>query len=277
MPENWIMVVQTGSAIRRHRVQCATLRGLGLFGIRHMRVLKDTPEIRGMIRKVRHLVHVFDGPLMGEPTLEKARAFETLRRFNRRVARSERSAFWRRYADTIPNVVIRMNQIQIEQTGPAQVALQGIVHSFLEDFDQDEIEAFVLAYRQYTQNNDPISIGSLGKIYEEAWMHLGARKNFTEVRRRYNQSLDANSKLLIGDRTMTTRELVEIVIYGGLAHSNPEKARIFEEWENSGIMGFVWAEFFAAMRDLMIHLRMLRTLNEQVLALADPKPTKASL
>lgn len=170
-----------------------------------------------------------------------------------------------------------MNQIQIEQTGPAQVALQGIVHSFLEDFDQDEIEAFVLAYRQYTQNNDPISIGSLGKIYEEAWMHLGARKNFTEVRRRYNQSLDANSKLLIGDRTMTTRELVEIVIYGGLAHSNPEKARIFEEWENSGIMGFVWAEFFAAMRDLMIHLRMLRTLNEQVLALADPKPTKASL
>ena len=70
---------------------------------------------------------------------------------------------------------------------------------------------------------------------------------------------------------LTVRELVDIVVYGGLAHSNPQKAEIFEAWEKSGIMGFVWAIFFAAMRDMMLALQQLRTLNEQVLAVADPK------
>jgi large subunit ribosomal protein L30 len=34
------------------------VRGLGLRRIRHTVELKDTPEIRGMIHKVRHLVEV---------------------------------------------------------------------------------------------------------------------------------------------------------------------------------------------------------------------------
>mgnify|MGYP006285025457 CR=1 FL=1 len=36
----------------------ATLKGLGLSRPGHTRVLKDTPEIRGMIMKVQHLVSV---------------------------------------------------------------------------------------------------------------------------------------------------------------------------------------------------------------------------
>lgn len=66
MGDSWIAIVQTGSAIRRNREQRETLRGLGLFGIRHTRVMKDTPENRGMIHKVSHLVHVFEGWLMGK-------------------------------------------------------------------------------------------------------------------------------------------------------------------------------------------------------------------
>lgn len=167
---------------------------------------------------------------------------------------------------------MRMDKMKLERAGLAQVAMQGVVYSFLEDFNQDEINAFVLDYRQYTQNNDAISIGSLGRINARPWMQSGARRNFEETRRRYNRSLDADSKLAFGDRPMATRETV---VYGGLAHSNEAKADLFEEWENSGIMGFVWAEFFAAMRDLMKHLKMLRMLNEQVLVIADPKPSDA--
>lgn len=36
--------------------QRATVRGLGLRRIRQKRILVDTPEVRGMIRKVAHLV-----------------------------------------------------------------------------------------------------------------------------------------------------------------------------------------------------------------------------
>jgi large subunit ribosomal protein L30 len=272
MKINWIMVVQTGSPIRRHHTQRETLIGLGLNGIRRGRLLPDTPEIRGMIRKVSHLVHVLDDPLMGALTPTMKKELDVLRRFNRRVTRTEQSAFWRRYADQIPNVISRVDNMRLQKTGPMSFMMKGTIHSSLEDFDQDEIAAFVLDYRQYTQNNDAISISSLAGIYRRAWMHSGARKNFEEIRARFNRELDALSSLRFGDYHMSVRDLVDIVVYGGLAHSNSEKAEIFESWDKSGIMGMVWGEFFAAMRGLMQTLKQLRTLNEQVLSVADPAP-----
>ena len=53
-----IKVEQTGSPLRRHHIQRATLVGLGLNKIGRSRDLPDTPMTRGMIRKVRHLVRI---------------------------------------------------------------------------------------------------------------------------------------------------------------------------------------------------------------------------
>ena len=55
-----ISVRQIGSPIRRPRDQRATLIGLGLNKMHRMRVLEDTPEVRGMIRKVQHLVEIVE-------------------------------------------------------------------------------------------------------------------------------------------------------------------------------------------------------------------------
>ena len=51
-----LRVIQTKSGIGRPDKQRATLRGLGLRKIRQERILEDTPEVRGMINAVRHLV-----------------------------------------------------------------------------------------------------------------------------------------------------------------------------------------------------------------------------
>jgi large subunit ribosomal protein L30 len=56
-----VTVEQTGSPIRREAVQRQTLIGLGLNKIRRRSTLQDTPAVRGMIRKVAHLVRVIDG------------------------------------------------------------------------------------------------------------------------------------------------------------------------------------------------------------------------
>jgi large subunit ribosomal protein L30 len=56
-----IKVEQTGSAIRRHHSQRATLIGLKLNKIGRVTELQDTPEVRGMIAKVQHLVRIVDG------------------------------------------------------------------------------------------------------------------------------------------------------------------------------------------------------------------------
>ena len=58
MADKKLTVRQTGSPIRRPKDQHATLKGLGLGKIGRERELEDTPSVRGMIRKVRHMVEV---------------------------------------------------------------------------------------------------------------------------------------------------------------------------------------------------------------------------
>ena len=56
-----IKIKQTGSPIRRVGSQRATLIGLGLNKMHRVSELTDTPEVRGMIRKVHHMVEVQEG------------------------------------------------------------------------------------------------------------------------------------------------------------------------------------------------------------------------
>ena len=53
-----IVVKQIGSPIRRPADQRATLIGLGLNKMHKTRELEDTPSVRGMVRKVSHMVEL---------------------------------------------------------------------------------------------------------------------------------------------------------------------------------------------------------------------------
>ncbi len=53
-----LKVTLVRSPIDRTKKQKDTVRGLGLRRLNHEVVLEDTPAIRGMIRKVQHLVTV---------------------------------------------------------------------------------------------------------------------------------------------------------------------------------------------------------------------------
>ena len=56
-----IKLEQIASPQRRHHTQRETLIGLGLNKIGRTKDLPDTAATRGMIYKVRHLVHVVEG------------------------------------------------------------------------------------------------------------------------------------------------------------------------------------------------------------------------
>ena len=57
-PKPTVRVTQVRSGLGRKKDQIATLTGLGLGKIRRSRELQDTPEVRGMINRVKHLVEV---------------------------------------------------------------------------------------------------------------------------------------------------------------------------------------------------------------------------
>lgn len=58
MTQKTVRIEQIGSPIRREGDQRATLIGLKLNKLHRVSELEDTPSVRGMIRKVQHLVRV---------------------------------------------------------------------------------------------------------------------------------------------------------------------------------------------------------------------------
>jgi large subunit ribosomal protein L30 len=53
-----LKVTQIRSTIGRVKKQKETIRALGIKKLYHSVVHKDTPQVRGMIEKVKHLVEV---------------------------------------------------------------------------------------------------------------------------------------------------------------------------------------------------------------------------
>ena len=61
MAQKTVRIEQIGSPIRREASQRQTLIGLKLNKLHRTSTLVDTPAVRGMIEKVKHLVRVVDG------------------------------------------------------------------------------------------------------------------------------------------------------------------------------------------------------------------------
>jgi large subunit ribosomal protein L30 len=56
-----ITILQIRSANRRPARQAQTLVGLGLNKLGRRAEIEDTPSVRGMLKKVAHLVRIVDG------------------------------------------------------------------------------------------------------------------------------------------------------------------------------------------------------------------------
>lgn len=189
-----------------------------------------------------------------------------LREFNDKVARLERTRFAKRFENELPEVVMSFEELKITDLGNGRLNFFGKLKSWVPDFDEDEIDAFVLTYRLLTQNNDRLSIARIGEVYEAEWMPEEARSSFVEAREHLNNYLDSAATLEFGPRQIAIRQIVDIVLYGGLAHSNEQKAEVFKAWAaNPAISGLMWVEFQAAMTRALHVFKFLRKLNDAVL------------
>jgi hypothetical protein len=153
---------------------------------------------------------------------------DLLRDFNDKVAILERTRFAKRFEDKLPEVFMTFEELEVTHLGNGRLNFFGKLKSWVADFDEEEITAFVLTYRILTQNNDRLSIARIGKIYESDWMPKEAASNFREARAYLNDFLDSAATMEFGPHRIAIRDVVDVVLYGGLAHSNEEKAKVFK-------------------------------------------------
>lgn len=191
---------------------------------------------------------------------------ETLRLFNEKVERLYSTRLARRLAASTPEVAARFERILDIHSSGTNISVTGIVRADLTDHDQDDIDAFVLTYRMFVQRNDRISVYKLEAIYGKDWMPPEAALSFTDALTTMNDYLDSSISASIGETSIARRQLVDIMLYGGLAHINAVKEDVYRSWTQSGMAGFFWVEFVVTMKDMLRYLSFFRELNAAVIA-----------
>jgi hypothetical protein len=94
----------------------------------------------------------------------------------------------------------------------------------------EEIEAFVLTLRFFVQNNEPISVANVARLYEDLDVSDDLKMAVRQTRTKLNDFLDATAGTHWHAEKLTRRRILDVFLYGGLAHAQPEKKNIFDQW-----------------------------------------------
>ena len=96
----------------------------------------------------------------------------------------------------------------------------------------EAVKAFVLTFRFFIQDNESISLHNIAALYGSSNIDPQQRAYFQSARDSVNQLLSSPNYMNINydGVTPTNRQVMEVFIYGGLAHANPQKYTTYKEW-----------------------------------------------
>ena len=172
--------------------------------------------------------------------------------FNEKAAKLSNSSFLKR---TVAGQTVRFKgglgwPIEVVGSGP----------------DQENIDAFVLTFRFFIQNNELCSFANLAKVYESSIISDVHRAAFQEVRQNLNTYLDSECVVVEAHGIDTKRKVMEIFIFGGLSHANKSLKCYYDKWINDDrIRPLILLEFVLIIRTIWAAIDFVAGLNEEVL------------
>ncbi len=132
--------------------------------------------------------------------------------------------------------------------------------------DQDAIDAFVLTYRFFTQDNEKSSFHRLSESFEKLPISSELKKEFLDQRNGLNNYLDTKINMNLYGFTPTKGELIDIFIYGGLAHANSKKKAIYESWKkDEPIYMFIEFHFCNALEVVLRAICNVGNINKRAM------------
>jgi len=132
--------------------------------------------------------------------------------------------------------------------------------------DDESIDAFVLTFRFFIQDNEKSSFRNLASIYDTLLISEEKRNNFKEARDHINNALDTTSFLNIDGVALTYRHIIDTFIYGGLSHANERKKKEYDIWMiNPFTNQIVTNEFVHILGHIFSVIFYIRNLNAEVI------------
>jgi hypothetical protein len=144
---------------------------------------------------------------------------------------------------------------------------------------QEAIDAFVLTFRFFIQDNETMSLRNIAEVYRESGLDQEFLDRLESARSATNRLLDSDNlfNITFNESTPSNRDVMEAFIYGGLAHANAEKRRLLSEW-----LGFppTSALFTACFTSVLGHvlsaIAYIANLNREALSVISASENGAS-
>lgn len=186
---------------------------------------------------------------------EKIKSLDSLKLFNEKADKLFFSKFWKTFlrdGTGIDMMNLRDENLSVTRIGP----------------DQEEIEVFVLTLRFFIQDNEISSFRNLAKVYEKLPISIDIKQKFLNARNALNSYLDSSFpfKVTLYGETYTNRRILDVFVYGGLAHAIPEKKKLFDKWMENGLDRQTLTNAFVdILIDIIDTIKSIKELNTRAI------------
>jgi hypothetical protein len=204
---------------------------------------------------------------VGQSMTESEKQIAALRYFNEKVKELLESSFVK--AVTTPNAGVTLEfEGREDGSGELRAKVRGPSH--------EAIKAFVLTLRFFIQDNETISLRNIASLYDAGNIDPQQKAYFNSARGAVNKLLDSPNLMNVSynNNIPTNREVMEVFLYGGLAHANPPKVERFKEWMSFPPAAALLQNCFnIILGNVLRALDYIRLVNETTIQqLANQKP-----
>jgi hypothetical protein len=132
--------------------------------------------------------------------------------------------------------------------------------------DDESIDSFVLTFRFFIQDNEKSSFRNIAKIYQALPISEEIKHRFSKARDVLNNFLESPPPIRynIDNEVPNNRRILEVFVYGGLAHANPEKKKTYDRWtRNPETRALLINAFVTILATIMRIIEYVTQLNNE--------------
>ncbi len=133
--------------------------------------------------------------------------------------------------------------------------------------DEDATKALALDLRYFiwSQNRDGINLKQVLELYETLPVCEPDKRTVKDLVNSLESALDADA-IIIGTEPVTWRRLLEVFMYGGLAHANDDKRALYKRWMKTESLATLMLYNFEKIVKAMVYvICQVRHVNERVI------------
>lgn len=179
---------------------------------------------------------------------------EALELFCVKAEKLRRSSLATRLSEARPSFTWKAEDDSLTFTGP----------------EEEEIEAFILTFRFFIQDNEPCSLRKFGELAKRGELSAEWCSEVTEVRRALNGFLDSVPPIRssVGQAPPPSyRDILSFFMYGDLAHANPKRRDQLRKYTNPPLRrGFVTVQFHDVLYASLVAIRHIEAITRRELA-----------